>query len=132
LFSGYIGVLFELINSSIISTGSCFNDGTGFPSSEHTNGESIDISFDSKTNSITNLAAIEFAKIRAFKKFHFQKVVINEICKPQISKAGFLDSEITYDKKYHKDHFHFGNFNMSKVENKSKKLEELIGRKNYS
>jgi hypothetical protein len=115
LLAAYIGALFELKESALVSTGSCFLDGTCFPSILHNNGESMDISFDIKTKKLSNLSGIEFQKIKAFKKFHFQEVVISELCEAQISKAGFSKSEINYDLVGHKDHFHFGKFNFEKI-----------------
>ncbi|MES2238808.1 MAG: hypothetical protein V4497_00975 [Bacteroidota bacterium] len=134
LLSGYIGVLFELLNKKIISSGSCFKDGTGFPSVEHTNGKSIDIPLSESTkvkiknNKENPLNEDEIKIVKAFTNFHFTDVITDPLCKSQIANIGINVRGL----QNHKDHFHFTKFDSKKVKNQTEKFEKIIARKNYS
>lgn len=134
LLAGYVGVLFELLNKKIVSSGSCFKDGTGFPSVEHTNGKSIDIPLSEATkarlkyNKENPLNEDEIKVVKAFKNFHFTDIITDPLCKAQISDIGINVRGL----EKHKDHFHFTKFDMTKVKNKTKEWEKIIERKNYS
>ncbi len=124
LLSGYIGVLFEMKRSKVISTGSCFKDGTCFPSTTHINGESIDISKKS-SNSSTKLTKTEIDLILAFSLYHFKLLYTNETCKKQLQNI--QTNMLVVVEEGHNDHFHFGNFAYDKIEKR-----QLVAKKNYS
>lgn len=144
-FSGYIGALFELINLKIISSGCCFEDGTGFPSVEHTNGKAIDIVLSKTTQDnikkgIKNpLNEDEINIVKAFKKFHFKDFITDALCKEQLNTLGISAGIKIRALSNHKDHFHFTKFDVDSIKKKKKidkeKLEqfkEYIKRKSNS
>lgn len=96
LLSGFIGALAECNYLDVFSSGSCFNDGTCYPSVSHVNGESIDfLYFD------THDKPQKF--INALYKFHFGLFLIGTNMK---YTHGTPD-------KHHDDHLHIGKFNHS-------------------
>jgi hypothetical protein len=98
-FAGFIGALAECsYGEGITTTGSCFKEGSCFPSAEHVNGRSVDTIY-------YNDLKKDQAFVDAVIKFKFTEVLVgsNNYCK-QISNAedgGAL----------HNSHLHSGNFN---------------------
>ncbi|PZX93686.1 hypothetical protein DOS84_09770 [Flavobacterium aquariorum] len=103
VFAGFIGALAECSYSEgITTTGSCFKEGSCFPSAEHVNGRSVDTIY---YNSLIK----DQSFIDAIIKFKFTEVLVgnNHYCK-QIKNAedgGAL----------HNSHLHSGNFNNDSI-----------------
>lgn len=103
VFAGFIGALAECSYAEgITTTGSCFKEGSCFPSAEHVNGRSVDTIY-------YNDLKKDQAFVDAVIKFNFTEVLVgsNNYCK-QINKAedgGAL----------HNSHLHSGNFNNESI-----------------
>ncbi len=100
-FAGFIGALAKT-EYSIITTGSCFSEGSCFPSQFHVNGRSVDTSyFWDKEKDQKFIDAMKF--------FHFgeRKVGVKEYFKSlkNASNGG----------KLHNSHLHSGNFDNTKI-----------------
>lgn len=61
-FAGFIGALAECKYSDIITTGSCFKEGTCFPSVGHVNGKSIDTLYITRDKEIKFISAMNLFK----------------------------------------------------------------------
>ena len=96
--AGFIGALAECGYDDIKTTGSCFREGTCFPSVAHVNGKSIDTEYIDRPQEIKFIAAME--------KFNFDAQITgtNESHKYDSTK---------HDAK-HNDHLHSG-FNENKI-----------------
>ncbi len=112
LFAGYIGVLFEMLNYKLTCTGSCFKDGSGYPSVSHINGKAFDMEKKS-TDPTVELTTNEINLVKAFNNFHFQILYTNKTCYNQLKDLinGMKISVVNG----HDDHLHFGNFNSDKI-----------------
>lgn len=103
VFAGFIGALAECSYSEgIITTGSCFKEGSCFPSAEHVNGRSVDTVY-------YNDLKKDQTFVDAVINFKFTEVLVgnNKYCK-QIKNAedgGDL----------HNSHLHSGNFNNESI-----------------
>lgn len=112
VFAGYVGVLFEMLNYKVICHGSCFKDGSGYPSITHLNGKSFDIQ--KKSNEPTvKLTDDEVNLVKAFSKFHFRLLYTNKTCKVQLTNM--LTGMTIKDIPGHDDHLHFGEFDSGKI-----------------
>ncbi|MFD2907370.1 DUF4280 domain-containing protein [Flavobacterium ardleyense] len=103
VFAGFLGAIAECSFDDIITTtGSCFKEGSCFPSAEHVNGRSVDTIY---FNDIKKDQAFVDAVI----KFKFTEVLIgnNTYCKKikNAEDGGIL----------HNSHLHSGNFNESSI-----------------
>ena len=96
--AGFIGALAECSYSDVLTTGSCFKEGTCFPSVAHVNGKSID------TEYLDRDREKEF--IKAMEKFKFDGQITG-------TDSAHKYEGTKHDAK-HNDHLHSG-FNESKV-----------------
>ncbi|XZF14366.1 DUF4280 domain-containing protein [Chitinophagaceae bacterium MMS25-I14] len=96
--AGFIGALAECGYSDISTTGSCFKEGTCFPSVAHVNGKSIDTKYINKER--------ESKFIEAMKKFKFSTEITGT--------DGSHTYKGTIHKSDHNDHLHSG-FDESQV-----------------
>lgn len=96
-FAGYIGYLAKS-GYKLTTTGSCFSEGSSFPSQEHCNGRSVDTLY---------LGAVEQDQkvIDSAIFFHFSEVLkgTNSYCE-KLKRAGNGGT-------LHNSHLHSGNFN---------------------
>lgn len=100
--AGFIGALAEH-GIKLKTTGSCFKEGSCFPSKKHVNGESVD--------TIYTWDKIKDQKIfNAMKKFHFEERLVGN----NNYFANFVNTEDGGD--LHDTHLHSGEFNNSKIE----------------
>ncbi|MEP7095350.1 MAG: glycoside hydrolase family 104 protein, partial [Flavobacterium sp.] len=91
-FAGFIGALAECKYSDIITTGSCFKEGTCFPSVAHVNGKSIDTLYVSREKEIKFISAMTL--------FKFNDNITGS--------DGTHTYENTKNKSDHNDHLHSG------------------------
>lgn len=98
-FAGFIGYLAKS-GYKLTTTGSCFYEGSSFPSQEHCNGRSVDILYLGVTEQ--DQKVIDNAKF-----FHFTEVLkgINSYCE-KLKRAGNGGT-------LHNSHLHSGNFDSS-------------------
>lgn len=101
-FAGFIGAL-AITGLSVVTTGSCFKEGSCFPSQFHVNGESIDTIY------FWNLQTDQ-KFINAMKFFHFGERKAGR--KPYFKGLKNVED----GGKLHDTHLHSGEFNNSKVE----------------
>ncbi|KAB1068400.1 hypothetical protein F6U93_06780 [Tamlana haliotis] len=100
--AGFIGALAEH-QEGIKTTGSCFNEGSCFPSSKHVNGESVDTIYKWDQNKDQKI-------IDAMKKFHFNERLIG-------SKKYFENFNNASDGgSLHNSHLHSGEFDNNKIQ----------------
>ncbi|MCX8523670.1 DUF4280 domain-containing protein [Chryseobacterium formosus] len=100
-FAGFIGALAQT-GLSVKTTGSCFREGSCFPSQFHVNGESVD------TKYFLNLETDQ-KFINAMMLFHFRERKVG-------NDSYFKKLQNTSDGgDLHDDHLHSGNFDSSKV-----------------
>lgn len=103
VFAAFIGALAECsYPEGVITTGSCFKEGSCFPSAEHVNGRSVDTIY-------FNDLEKDQSFVDAIIKFKFNEVLIgnNKYCK-QIKNA-------EDGGKLHNSHLHSGNFNNESI-----------------
>ncbi|REC63677.1 hypothetical protein DRF65_02890 [Chryseobacterium pennae] len=100
-FAGFIGYLARS-GYKVTTSGSCFSEGSSFPSQEHCNGRSVDTFY--LGNIIQDQKVIDSAIF-----FHFTEVLkgVNEYCK-KLKRAGNGGT-------LHNSHLHSGNFNNSSI-----------------
>ncbi|WDF61610.1 hypothetical protein PQ462_09525 [Flavobacterium sp. KACC 22758] len=103
VFAGFIGALAECNNlDGIVTTGSCFKEGSCFPSAEHVNGRSVDTLY------YKNLKKDQ-AFIDAVVKFKFTEVLVgDDTYFKKLKNAGDGGA-------LHNSHLHSGNFNDNSV-----------------
>ncbi|WFB67364.1 hypothetical protein [Chryseobacterium sp. WX] len=100
-FAGFIGYLAKS-GYKLTTTGSCFSEGSSFPSQEHCNGRSVDTLY-------LGIVEQDQKVIDSAIFFHFTEVLkgINEYCQ-KLKRAGNGGS-------LHNSHLHSGNFNSSVI-----------------
>ncbi|MGX5686506.1 hypothetical protein ACWKWW_18295 [Chryseobacterium cucumeris] len=100
-FAGFIGYLAKS-GYKLTTTGSCFSEGSSFPSQEHCNGRSVDTLY-------LGIVEQDQKVIDSAMFFHFTEVLkgINEYCQ-KLKRAGNGGS-------LHNSHLHSGNFNSSVI-----------------
>lgn len=100
-FAGFIGYLARS-GYKVTTSGSCFSEGSSFPSQEHCNGRSVDTFY--LGNIIQDQKVIDSAIF-----FHFTEVLkgVNEYCK-KLKRAGNGGT-------LHNSHLHCGNFNNNSI-----------------
>ena len=96
--AGFIGALAENGLTGVKTTGSCFSEGTCFPSVAHVNGKSIDTLYMDR--------ASQTKFIKAMDKFNFKAQITGN--------DGTHTYEGTANKSDHNDHLHSG-FNEDKI-----------------
>ncbi|MFL0261033.1 hypothetical protein V2762_13885 [Tenacibaculum maritimum] len=86
----------------ITTTGSCFSEGSCFPSSEHVNGKSVDTIYKWEKKTDKKI-------INAMDKFHFAKILVG-------NKKYFSDFDNCEDGgSLHNSHLHSGDFDKNNV-----------------
>ncbi|WP_407264208.1 hypothetical protein [Tenacibaculum maritimum] len=99
--AGFIGALADL-KTQITTTGSCFSEGSCFPSSEHVNGKSVDTIYKWEKKTDQKI-------INAMDKFHFAKILVG-------NKKYFSDFDNCEDGgSLHNSHLHSGDFDKNNV-----------------
>ncbi|CAA0236272.1 hypothetical protein NACSLCCMFF_520010 [Tenacibaculum maritimum] len=99
--AGFIGALADL-KTQITTTGSCFSEGSCFPSSEHVNGKSVDTIYKWVKKTDQKI-------INAMDKFHFAKILVG-------NKKYFSDFDNCEDGgSLHNSHLHLGDFDKNNV-----------------
>ncbi|WP_159263927.1 hypothetical protein [Tenacibaculum maritimum] len=99
--AGFIGALADL-KTQITTTGSCFSEGSCFPSSEHVNGKSVDTIYKWVKKTDQKI-------INAMDKFHFAKILVG-------NKKYFSDFDNCEDGgSLHNSHLHSGDFDKNNV-----------------
>lgn len=105
-FAGFLGALAKS-GLSVVTTGSCFSEGSCFPSQLHFNGESVDTIYfwDLKKDQ-------KFVDAMIF--FHYGEVKVGQIKGKHGPYFSSLKN-VSDGGKLHNSHFHSGEFDESKI-----------------
>ena len=105
-FAGFLGALARS-GLSVVTTGSCFREGSCFPSQFHVNGESVDTTYfwDLKKDQLF---------VDSMRFFHYGEIKVGAFKGKHGAYFSSLKN-VSDGKRLHNSHFHSGEFDSSKI-----------------